>query len=125
MGRQQEVGIWYDGELLLPIRKEHCLPGSIFCSDGWKAYNKLQEHLEIEGILHYSVNHSENFIDPISGAHTQTIEGFWRQCKSNLPTFGLKPKYLEIYLGSFLWFRYCKQRNLDVFVHILKCISEK
>ena len=112
-------------KVLLPIIKEHCLPGSIFCSDGWKAYNKLQEHLEIEDILHYSVNHSENFVDPTSGAHTQTIEGFWRQCKSHLPTFGLKPKYLEIYLGSFLWFRYCKQRNLDVFVHILKCISEK
>ena len=33
--------------------------------------------------------------------------------------------YLKIYLGSFLWHRYCKQRNLDMFIHILSCFSEK
>ena len=47
--------------------------------------------------MHYAVNHSENFVDPDTGAHTQTVEGFWRQCKSYLPSFGLKPKYLRIY----------------------------
>ena len=109
---------------LLPHIDNHCLAGSIFCSDGWKAYNQLKEHLNLEDVLHYSVNHSENYVDPETGAHTQTVEGFWRQLKSFLPTFGLKPKYLRLYLGNFLWYRYCKQRKLDMFLHILKCISE-
>ena len=110
---------------LLPHIRNHCLPGSIFCSDGWNAYNKLIDHLDIEDTLHFPVNHSENYVDPNTGAHTQTIEGVWRQCKAFLPTFGLKPRYLHLYIGSFLWHRYCKQRKLDMFTHILKCISEK
>ena len=110
---------------LLPHINDHCLPGSIFCSDGWKAYYKLAEHLVVDDALHYAVNHSENFVDPETGAHTQTVEGFWRQCKSYLPNFGLKPRYLRTYIGSFLWYRYCKQRKLDLFVHMLKSISEK
>ena len=110
---------------LLPYIDQYCKTGTIFCSDGWKAYNKLQNNLELEDILHFSVNHSENFVDPETGAHTQTIEGFWRQCKAYLPSFGLKPKYLRLYIGSFLWLRYSKQRKQDVFVHLLKCKSEK
>ena len=83
-------------DVLLLIIDEHCLPGSIFCSDGWKAYNKLSEHLQLEDVDHFPVNHSENFVDPESGAHTQTIEGVWRHCKDFLPSFGLKPAYLHV-----------------------------
>ena len=109
---------------LLPIVDRHCLDGTIFCSDGWKAYNKLRDHLQIEDSLHFSVNHSENFVDPETGAHTQTIEGLWRHCKAFLPSFGLKSRDLHTYLGTFLWHRYCKQRKLDMFVKFLKCAAE-
>ena len=37
---------------LLPHVKEHCLPGSIFFSDGWKAYYKLAEHLDAQDAFH-------------------------------------------------------------------------
>ena len=97
---------------LLPIIKKHCKEGTFFCSDGRKVYDNLE------------MNHSANYVDPETG-HTQTIEGFWRQCKAKLPSFGLKPKYLVIYIGSFCWCRYCKQRNLDFFIHLLSCIAEK
>ena len=87
-------------------------------------WNKLKEHLIIEDCDHFAVNHSENFVDPETGAHTQTIEGLWRQCKVFLPTFGMKPKYLGSYIGTFLWHRYCKQRKLDMFIKFLKCVSD-
>ena len=29
---------------LVPIIDKHCLNGTVFCSDGWKAYNKLKDH---------------------------------------------------------------------------------
>ena len=45
---------------LLPIINNHCNPGTIFCSDGWKAYNKLADNLDLDDVLHYSVNHSKN-----------------------------------------------------------------
>ena len=110
---------------LLPIIDDNCNVGTIFCSDGWKAYNKLAEHLELDDVLHYPVNHSENYVDPDTGAHTQTIEGFWRQVKAWLPLFGLKPKDLPTYMATFLWYRYCKQHKIDQFIHLLKCMSEK
>ena len=110
--------------MLLPIINRHCNEGTIFCSDGWKAYHKLADHLDLEDVLHYSVNHSKNYVDQETGAHTQTIEGFWRYAKSYLPAFGMKPKDLNTYLGAFCWYRFCKQRKLDQFVHLLRCISE-
>ena len=83
---------------LLPHIQTHCLTGTYFCCDGWKAYNQLIEHLDLDDILHFPVNHSENYVDPSTGAQTQAIEDFWRQFKSFLPTFGLKPKYLKHFL---------------------------
>ena len=109
---------------LIPIINQHCLPGTIFCSDSWKAYNSLAEHLDLEDVLHFPVNHSENYVNPKTGAHTQTVEGLWRHCKDFLPTFGMKPKDLGSYLGQFMWHRYAKQRNLDMFLFFLKCASE-
>ena len=110
--------------MLLPIINRHCNEGTIFCSDGWKAYHKLADHLDLEDVLHYSVNHSKNYVDQETGAHTHTIEGFWRHAKSYLPAFGMKPKDLNTYLGAFCWYRFCKQRKLDQFVHLWRCISE-
>ncbi|KAI9562466.1 hypothetical protein GHT06_009899 [Daphnia sinensis] len=75
-------------DTLLDIIKEWILPGSIIISDCWKAYNKiefvfnfrffkfmhciykfilLREHNEY---IHLKVNHSLNFKDPETGAHT-------------------------------------------------------
>ena len=96
----------------------------IFCSDSWKASNSLAEHLDLEDVLHFPINHSENYVNPKTGAHTQTVEGLWRHCKDFLPTFGMKPKDLGSYLGQFMWHRYAKQRNLDMFLFFLKCASE-
>ena len=111
-------------EVLIPIIDQHCLDGTVFCSDGWKAYNKLKEHLQLEDCLHFPVNHSKNYVDPATGAYTQTVEGMWNHCKTFLPSFGMKPKELRTYLGAFLWTRYCKQRRLDMFTHFLKCAAE-
>jgi hypothetical protein len=34
------------------------------------------------GFIHKTINHSKNFIDPITGAETQTIESHWRHVKN-------------------------------------------
>jgi hypothetical protein len=44
------------------------------------------------GYLHKHVNHSKNYVDPITGAHTNTIEGVWeirvkRFIKVNSPVY--------------------------------------
>ena len=36
----------------------------------------------------------------------------------------MDPIDLKSYLGVFMWRRYAKQRNLDLFVFFLKCASD-
>ena len=102
----------------MPIINEHCREG-LFCSDGWRSYNKLAEHLDLEDVLHCPVNHSKNYADPETAALTQTVEGLWGHVKDFLPSRGMKPRDLYSYHGWFMWTRYCKQRNLDKFVRFL------
>jgi hypothetical protein len=47
--------------------------------DMWAGYCNLGNHPN--QYIHRTVNHSDNFIDPHTGVHTQTIEGFWGQRK--------------------------------------------
>jgi hypothetical protein len=109
---------------LLPIINKHCLDGTLFCSDGWKVYHCLAEHLDLEDVVHYPVSHSKNYVNPDTGTHTQTIEGLWSHVKDFLPVHGMKPCDLGSYLGWFMWTRYCKQRKLDEFIHFRKCVAE-
>ena len=37
----------------------------------------------VEQFAHLTVKHKYNFVDPVSGAHTQTIEGAWRGPKKD------------------------------------------
>lgn len=76
-------------ETLLKVIKEWIHPGTTIISDCWKSYNCL----ESEGFLHLTVNHSYNFVDPLSGAHTNTIERQWRDLRSAMQRMGSKVNY--------------------------------
>ncbi|RNA18564.1 transposase [Brachionus plicatilis] len=52
-------------EVLLKIICDHVLEGTTIISDSWS-----------------SVNH--NFVDPVSGAQTNKIEGLWKQSKEKI-----------------------------------------
>ena len=81
---------------------QHVQPGSIIVTDQFKSYNRLNRL----GYYHYSVNHSKHFVDPITRAHTQRIEGFWKQVrKEAIPSTGIPIYYLRSYLASFLYRR--------------------
>ena len=68
----------------MPIINQHCAEGTIFNSDGYKSYHKLAGQLDLEDCLHYPVNHSSNYVDPDTAAHTQTIESMWSHVKDFL-----------------------------------------
>ena len=111
-------------DVLIPIINANCLDGTIFDSDGWKSYSNLAEHVALADCSHFPVNHSENYVNPETGAHTQTIEGLWSHVKDFLPSRGMKPNDLPSYLGWYMWDRYTRQRKLDPFIHFMKCAAE-
>ena len=64
-------------DTLVAIIRDWIEPGTSVISDNWAAYCNL----ESEGFTHRTVNHSIHFVDPDTGAHTNTIKSTWRAVK--------------------------------------------
>ncbi|GBL63928.1 hypothetical protein AVEN_221020-1 [Araneus ventricosus] len=73
-------------ETLIEITKKYVEPGSTVLSDCWKYYNGLTA----EGYVHYTVKHSQNFKDPVTGVHTNGIEGTWSAIRTDFREQGTK-----------------------------------
>ena len=82
--------------------KAQISPGTVIISDCWRAYNCLSQ----EDYLHLTVNHTYNFEDPETGAHTNTVERMWRSIKENFPYCGRKKDHYDGYLARFFFARY-------------------
>ena len=67
-----------DAATLLPLIQHHIRPGSTIYSDEWKAYSRITA---TTGMLHETVNHSLHFEDPVTGAHTQSVEAMCSSCE--------------------------------------------
>lgn len=105
-------------ETLLTAVKNNIQEGTTIYSDCWRAYNT--ELLRESGFDHYTVNHTYNFVDPTTGAHTQTIERFWGSAKwRNKKQRGTARHHLESYLTEFIW----RQATQDPFSKILMDIT--
>ena len=57
-------------DTLRAIIQDHVLPGTIVRTDLWRGYRALHDF----GMEHQTVNHTDHFVDPITGVHTNTIE---------------------------------------------------
>ena len=90
-----------DAATLLPLISQHVRPGSIVLSDEWSSYNQLTA---TTGSTHQTVNHSLYFVDPTTGAHTQSVEGMWSCCKRMMREEKVMNSALfETYLPEFMW----------------------
>lgn len=108
-----------DRETLLPIILNDVEKKSILHSDEWRAYRTLDQH----GYTHKTVNHSEFFVDPESGAHTQRIETLWAPLKHKIVRSmrGTSPELLPSYLAEAWWRLRHRQDDLfNVFLEDLK-----
>jgi len=64
-------------ETLMAVIDAWIEPGTTVISDCWGAYRDLGS----QGYTHQTVNHSIHFVDPHTGAHTNTIESTWHHVK--------------------------------------------
>lgn len=65
---------------LIDIIQRTVTPNSVIVSYEWKGYLPLSSH----GFTHYTVNHSKNYVNPVTGKHTQGIERAWVDGKAFL-----------------------------------------
>jgi hypothetical protein len=87
---------------LLSIIEKHVAKGTMIITDCWAGYNGLENN----GYIHRTVNHSDNFIDPNTGANTQKIESQWRALKRKVCGGGIPKDKLYLHLCEYLWKRF-------------------
>ena len=89
-----------DAATLVPLIQQYVRPGSVIFSDEWRAYSSLQSL----GYTHHTVNHSQNFVDPNTGAHTQTVERIWGGVKAMMrKQRSMNSLMFETYLQEAMW----------------------
>ena len=75
-------------------------PGSVIYSDEWWAYSGLTS-LPGQSYTHHTVNHRVNFVDPMTGAHMQTV---WGGCKGMMwHQKMMLSRLFDTYLQEFMW----------------------
>ena len=92
------------------VIKKFIKPGSIIVSDSFSSYKNLEERMP--QYEHLMVNHSKHYVDPVSKACTNTVEGKWNKLKKSIPRQGFRTdEVLQEYLGEQMW-RKCNGENL-------------
>ena len=91
-----------DAATLLPLIQAHVVPGTVIHSDEWRAYSR------VSGLpndsAHETVNHSIEFVNSTTGAHTQHVESYWNRCKTKLKRMrGCRATELPSYMDEFMW----------------------
>ena len=107
---------------LLPIIQQYIRPGTTIISDEWRAHHDIGT---LPGYTHQTVNHSHNFVDPVTGAHTQSIECYWSCTKRLMREQGVMNTSDDLF-GSYLlecmWRR--SLGDQDVFEKLCECLAE-
>lgn len=108
-----------DKKTLQKIIAEWILPGTIIYSDCWAAYNDLNKL----GYTHKTVNHSQNFVDPITGVHTNTIESLWNASKRSFSSSGRRKWFYAGYLSKYSFLHQCRVSKVDPFEEFFKAAA--
>jgi transposase-like protein len=104
-------------ETLHDIISRHVAPGSIVHTDLWRGYIGISE---LNNITHGTVNHSQNFVDPNTGVHTNTIEGLWNGIKLNISPRNRTKDAVTNHLLEFIWRKKNKNDPWGGFLHALR-----
>lgn len=99
---------------LLDIITQHVHPGSVIYTDMWKGYLNIIYHNDMK---HYTVNHSKNFVDPITGVHTNTIEGTWNGIKINIAARNRTKTDMPKHLQEYIWRKENRENLWDALIH--------
>jgi hypothetical protein len=103
---------------LVPRIQAYAHPNCTIHSDDWRAYRRLGQHFQSHNI----VVHDQHFVDPVTGAHTNGIEGFWAHAKNPFKNMhGVYQHRLPSHLDErmFRW----NNKDQDIFELLMHIIS--
>ena len=110
-----------DRATLMPILQRVLLPGTEVHSDDWGAYSNLPAHAATVQ-THRVVVHAANFLDPVTGVHTQEVESAWSRLKYKMKMRkGVRNYDLQSFLNEHMWRDW--RGDVDVFDSIIPVIS--
>ena len=108
-----------NAETLVPLIKKYIKPKTNIISDCWAAYAGLEQ----QGYNHLTVNHSKEFVNSETGAHTQTIESTWHQLKLHLPRKGTQKQLYNGYFMEYVIRKKYLNDSADKFLTFLDLVS--
>jgi len=101
-----------DRVTLTPILQCVLLPGSEVHSDDWAAYRTLENYV-LNVRVHRTVIHRDNFVDPLTGIHTQEVESAWARLKHHIKREkGIRRGDIQGFLGEQMWRDWRGQDNV-------------
>ncbi len=112
-------------QTLLPIIRKYIAPGSIIHSDMWASYHNIPALPVQPQYQHLTVNHTRNFVCPITGACTNHVECYWKNCKARFKSMcGVHNSMLASHLDEFLWREFHDKTGPEALDAILLHISQ-
>lgn len=88
---------------LTQILQRVLLPGSEVHTDDWGAYRNLNLHVPNVAV-HRVVVHQNNFVDPLTGVHTQEAESAWARLKYHIKREkGIRQLDIQDFLNEHMW----------------------
>jgi len=105
-------------DTLMTIIRDCIESGTTVVSDSWTAYRDLGT----QGYTHRTVNHSIQFVDPHTGAHTNTIQGTWRSLKAFLGPYNRREDY-EFHLAHYMFVARCKAKPVPPYLQFLRLVA--
>jgi transposase-like protein len=103
-------------ETILDVIYRHVAPGSIIHTDMFKSYSQIPTVL---GFEHYTVNHSQTFINRETGVNTNTIEGNNNALKIRISARN-RTQEIDEHLLEFIWRRKHINELWSAFITALK-----
>lgn len=111
-------------ETLTNVLLEFVRPGTEVVSDGWKAYRTLNHLGRVSPYKHVWVNHSEHFVDPVTGYHTNAVEAYWSVMKRWCRKMAVKnSRLIPSHLDQFQWRQLYCRTNSEGFSNMLAHIA--